>query len=211
MGFERAFWVPQGLPGTYVRMPREAMLAVIRIEAARAGAVVVGEDLGNVPEGLEEALAASGILGCRVIMFEGARPAEDYPQAVLASWGTHDLPTFLGWRTASDIAAREETEGMKNGDEQREIRAAEVEAMEAVIGRDPSVDDMHAFLGGTASCLVALQAEDVLGIAEQPNLPGTTDQYPNWRRPLPVAAAALGDEPGLRRAAAIMDLAGRGS
>ncbi len=211
LGFERAFWVPEGLPGTYVRMPREAMLAVIRIEATRAGAVVVGEDLGNVPEGLEEALSASGILGCRVIMFEGARPADDYPEAVLASWGTHDLPTFLGWRGASDIAAREATVGMLNGDALREVRAAEVEAMEAVIGPDPSVDDMHAFLGATASSLVALQAEDVLEVAEQPNLPGTSDEYPNWRRPLPVDAAALGAHPGLRRAAEIMAAAGRGA
>jgi 4-alpha-glucanotransferase len=115
LGFDRAFWVPDdGAPGAYVQMPRDAMLAVVRMEAARAGAVVVGEDLGNVPRGLRGALDASGILGCRVMLFETG-PGEPspcsaipvrYPARSIASFSTHDLPTWRGWRAGHEIDAR---------------------------------------------------------------------------------------------------------
>ena len=117
LGFERAFWVPDGLPGTYVAMPREAMLAVVRIEAARAGAVIVGEDLGNIPEGLQDDLKASGILGTRVAMFEKGRPAGDYPEGVLTAFGTHDLPTWAGWRRGRDLEARRQIGAMDAADD----------------------------------------------------------------------------------------------
>lgn len=210
LGFERAFWVPDGLPGTYVQMPREAMLAVLRIEAARAGAVIVGEDLGNVPDGLREALAKSGILGCQVAMFEPGRAGADYLMATLASFGTHDLPTWAGWTAGRDIEARAGL-GMMGPDEvdaARSERARDVARLrEQIAGSD--ADDLHRFLAASNARLVALQAEDILEVADQPNLPGTVDEYPNWRHPLPVAAKDLVRDPRLQRVAKILSSFGR--
>jgi 4-alpha-glucanotransferase len=113
LGFERTFWCPDGLPGLYVTMPKEAMLAVARIEAARAGATIIGEDLGNIPDGLRADLHASGILGCRVAIFErdwhgdrGFLPSSSWDPQTLASFASHDLPTWRGWRKGRDIEWR---------------------------------------------------------------------------------------------------------
>lgn len=216
LGFERAFWVPEepGLPGAYVAMPRDAMLAVVRIEAARAGATVIGEDLGNIPGGLQDALAASGIFGCRLVQFEedgnGFRAPESYALHSLASFGTHDLPTYLGWRDGQDIAARA-TLGHLD-DEVRDNaflwRAELVRRFDAVSDED-GTDTMHGFLARSASALVAVQVEDVLEVVDQSNLPGTVDDYPNWRRRLPVPCEALADDARLDRVATIMRDHGR--
>lgn len=212
LGFERAFWVPDGGTGTYVTMPREAMLAVVRIEAARAGAVIVGEDLGNIPKGLQEDLQASGILGCRVAMFERGRKAADYPEAVLMSFGTHDLPTWTGWREGRDLAARRGIGAMAAEDDAwlSDERRAEVARIDTVLGDAPeSPDAIHRHLGATPSRLVALQIEDILGVADQPNLPGTVSEYPNWRRRLPIGPTRFAEDDRLRTAARIMADAGR--
>jgi 4-alpha-glucanotransferase len=214
LGFDRAFWVPEnGAPGGYVTMPRDALLAIARIEAARAGATVVGEDLGNVPEGLRDAMAASGVLGCRVAMFERTgeppvyRPAADWDPATLASFSSHDLPTWAGWRAGRDLDWWARIGQLPEADlpAARATRAAEVAAFDAAhgtAGGDP--DALHAGLANAAAALVALQAEDMLGLTEQPNLPGTIDAHPNWRRRLPVAAGDLGEHPAIRRTADLM-------
>lgn len=210
IGFERAFWVPEGAPGGYVRMPAESMFAVARIEAARAGnAVIVGEDLGNIPEGLQGLLAQSGVLGCRVAMFERSnwqppvfRAPQDYDRAAIASFSTHDLPTWRGWRQGGDIDARARISGLA-ADPARAERDIEVAALDALLA-DDGMDALHAFLARSQSRLVAVQAEILLDMAEQPNLPGTTAEYPNWQLRLPVPGA---DIPGLSataRTAAIM-------
>jgi 4-alpha-glucanotransferase len=215
LGFDRAFWVPEGLPGTYVRMPRAAMLAVARIEAHRAGAVIVGEDLGNVPAGLHEGLAEAGLLGCRLAMFERGpdgrfRHPEGWEERALASFTTHDLPTYEGWRLGRDIDWRVLVGdiGEDAAAAARTRRRAEVAAFDGETG-GVGLDPMHAHLGRLASALVALPIEDILGLAEQPNLPGTIDQHPNWRRRLPVGPDELGEHPATRRAADIMARAGR--
>lgn len=215
LGFERAFWVPEdGTPGAYVDMPTAAMLAVARIEAARAGATLVGEDLGNIPKGLGDSLAASGILGCRVAMFEQIwggppqfKPAEGYDAAALTSFGTHDLPTLEGWKVGDDINWRARL-GATGTAAAQKARRAEVAAFAAVAG-GLSEPEVTAFLAKTPSWLVALQIEDILGLTAQPNLPGTIDAHPNWRRRLPVPAAELGRVPALTRAAQDMAQAKR--
>ncbi len=213
LGFDRAFWEPMdGAPGAYVTMPKDAMLAVARIEAARAGGVIVGEDLGNIPDGLQSDLAASGILGCRVAMFEagpdGARPPEEYTEQAMASFGTHDLPTYAGWRGCSDIDLREGLGAMDwdAAEWARGERRATVGALDGVAGGGDAAA-MHGMLARTASRLVAVQIEDALGLAEQANLPGTVEEYPNWRRRLPVGVAELADH--LAEIAAIMAAEGR--
>ncbi|PWR03619.1 4-alpha-glucanotransferase [Meridianimarinicoccus roseus] len=216
LGFERAFWVPEnGAPGAYVTMPRAALLAITRIEAARAGATVVGEDLGNVPEGLRDAMQEAGVLGCRVAMFERDqeadvtryRPGSAYDTLTLASFASHDLPTWKGWRTGRDLEWWARI-GQLPGEDlpaARATRAAEVAAFDTAHGTaDGTADALHLALAGSAAALVAVQAEDMLGLTEQPNLPGTIDAHPNWRRRLPVPAADLGRDAQVLRSAALM-------
>lgn len=213
LGFERAFWIPQGdLPGTYVAMPRDALLAVTRLEATRAGAIVVGEDLGNIPDGLRQDLDASGLLGCRVVMFEldengAARGPEEYAEASLASFGTHDLPPYRGWSKGRDIELRHNL-GLIS-DETRAAadatRVWEAERLTQLAGGESS-EDLLRVLASTASRLVALQIEDILEFTDQPNLPGTIDTYPNWRRRLP---SGFLDDERLAQASKIMQDSGR--
>ena len=217
LGFERAFWVPEGAPGAYMQMPRDSMLAVVRIEAARAGATVVGEDLGNIPEGLQDALAASGILGCRVTMFERSsweppvfKDAKEYDEAVLASFSTHDLPTWTGWREGRDIAERARIGDLTPDRARTEEahRTEEVAAFDRVLPT-PDLAGLHGFLAATPARLVALQAEILAGEGDQPNLPGTVTEYPNWQRRLPLSAEALSCKDTTIEAARLMAGAGR--
>ncbi|PIL13606.1 hypothetical protein P775_26970, partial [Puniceibacterium antarcticum] len=236
LGFDRAFWVPDGAPGAYVQMPLDAMLAVLRIEATRAGAVVVGEDLGNTPEGLQKALARSGILGCRLTLFEQTgrktprfRSPRAYPQASIASFSTHDLPTWDGWRQGHDITLRHDLDMIdpKVAASARIRRHAEVAALDRATATDTATDTatgtttntdaeraadvskMHNHLGCSDSRVAALQIENILRIVEQPNLPGTTIAYPNWRQRLPAGADELLKDPRLAEAAAVMKRHGR--
>jgi 4-alpha-glucanotransferase len=217
LGFDRAFWVPEaaGVPGAYVAMPKDALLAVARIEAARAGGTIIGEDLGNIPDGLHADLDASGLLGCRLAMFEldlhgQPRAAWDYPDKTLASFGTHDLPTYAGWREGRDIAARAALGAIDAETEARARahRAWEVVQLERVTGGSDAAA-LERFLAHVHSRLVALQIEDILDIKDQPNLPGTVHEYPNWRRRLPLSPDALGEDARLARAARTMAEAGR--
>ncbi|KAF0677504.1 4-alpha-glucanotransferase [Profundibacterium mesophilum] len=220
LGFERAFWVPDapGVPGAYVQMPREALLAVVRLEATRAGAVIVGEDLGNVPDGLRADLAASGLLGCRVAMFEQHyggeavrfKAPEDYDRASLTSFSTHDLPTWAGWRKGRDLDWWERL-GTLEGEALSQARAKrerEVAALEQVVGGQGD-EALLSYLAATPAALVAIQIEDILGLDEQPNLPGTVYDHPNWRRRLPVSMHELDRLSGTLQAARIMAQAGR--
>ncbi|MEM7462667.1 MAG: 4-alpha-glucanotransferase [Pseudomonadota bacterium] len=221
LGFERAYWMPSqaGLPGAYVKMPRDAMLAVVRIEAARTNATIIGEDLGNVPDGLQEALAGSGVLGCRVMMFEnrvadggGFVQPEDYPPQTLASFSTHDLPTWLGWRRCTDIKIRQELGHIddETAEQVTQLRSKEISAIEQLTGIDgESADGIHALLGKTRSRLAALQIEDILQVEAQPNLPGTIHEYPNWRQRLPIDASEFANDARISTAAKIMKESGR--
>jgi 4-alpha-glucanotransferase len=212
LGFERAFWATgdAGVPGAYVKMPLDAMLAVTRIEAARAGATVIGEDLGNIPAGLQSALKSSGLLGCRVVAFEqdvaggnGFRPATQYDPQTLASFSTHDLPTWRGWRKGADIAAHSRLGHIDTPQRARALatRKAETAAFDALT----DTRGMHGFLADCGSGLVAVQIENVLDVEDQPNLPGTIDEYPNWRQRLPVAIADYLSDDRLMHIASIMN------
>ena len=208
LGFDRAFWVPETAPGAYVTMPKAAMLAVARIEAARAGAVIVGEDLGNIPEGLQADLAASGLLGCRLAMFTPEATA--WPEAVLASFGTHDLPPLRAWRQGGDIDwhARLGHVDAEKAAALHSARAAEARELARRAG-GAEADAVHRYLAGSPARLVALQIEDMLGATEQANLPGTVNSHPNWRRRIGPGARDLAETEALRRAAGLMRAAGR--
>ena len=229
LGLKRGFWVPEsGAPGGYVGYPLETLLALVRIEAAQADCIVVGEDLGSVPQGLRPRLAESGLLGSVVMQFEkdgrSFRAPRRYRPATLASTGTHDTPTLKGWWSGRDIELRHRL-GRTTAKERAAAlaaRAAErgalcrllVEEGQAPPGLDPgapphdadeaTVVAVHALLADAASALLAVSLDDALGVVEQQNLPGTVDEHPNWRRRYPVEVGALSQDPGLAAIARVV-------
>ena len=229
LGLKRSFWVPEsGAPGGYVSYPLEALLALVRIEAARADCIVVGEDLGSVPPDLRPRLAESGLLGSAVMQFEkegrSFRSPRRYRPGSLASAGTHDTPTLKGWWSGRDIELRHRL-GRTTAKERAAAlaaRAAErcalcrllVEEGQAPPGLDPgapphdadeaTVVAVHALLAGAASSLLTVSLDDALGVVEQQNLPGTVDEHPNWRRRYPVEVEALSQDPGLAAIASVV-------
>ncbi len=208
MGLWRLWWVPQdrsAADGTYVRYPARDLLAVLALEAHRAGAMVVGEDLGTVETGVRKALAEHRILSSRVLYFERIDedpeqpmlPAADYPELALTCVTTHDLPTASGWLADEEIKVQTELDlfgASTTPEAERERKAGERRDMIELLRSEGLVDDdatdedlavaMHAFLARTPSLLVAAGLGDALGDRRQPNMPGTTDEYPNWRLPL---------------------------
>ena len=226
IGLDRCFWVPEdGTPGGYVKYPTEMLMALVRIEAAKRGCVVVGEDLGTVPDGLRDRLAASHLHGCAILQFEGGphgyRNPRDFAEASLAGFGTHDTPTLAGWWAADDADLRLslghiDAAGAEAVRAERALcRAAlcRLLAEEALLpeGLDPEApppladeplrEAIHALLARGSSALTAIQIDDVFGVREPQNVPGTTVEAPNWRRRHPVAAAQIGGA-GLLRALA---------
>ena len=233
LGLFRLYWIPEGAPatdGTYVRYPGDALLAILAIEAHRADAVVVGEDLGTVEEGVHDALRSAGVLGSKVLYFEWEhdrrRPADDYERLAMASVTTHDLPTAVGWWRDRIVDLRVELDLFGEGRTEHHERATTAVERQAMIdllrdhdlvGASPSEDElvlaMHAFLAATPSLLVAAAPADAVGDPRQPNLPGTVDDYPNWRLPLaeetdaglrPVSLERLLAHPGTRRLAEVL-------
>ncbi len=218
MGLARLWLVPDGgsaADGAYLHYPVEDLLRLVALESRRHRAIVVGEDLGTLPEGFREQLDGTGLMGLRVLWFEqrGNRflpPAEWSPGAVAVTT-THDLPTVAGWWRGRDIGRRAELGLFGDGDgtEQREERARDRPALWDALcatgaARGPmpgepgaqEVVDAAARHVGTAACALALlPLEDVLALEEQPNLPGTTEGHPNWRRRMPAPAATMLDAP----------------
>jgi len=215
LGLKRLYLVPHGFRadnGAYVQMPFEALLAVTALESQAHHCVVIGEDLGTVPDGFREMLADWGIWSYRVMMFErdnnGAFRAPDrYPPDALVTFNTHDLATFAGWRHFADLQFKRGL-GMDPG-ESDEARWHALGMLDDVL-RHESIDSndffgVTRFLTRTRSRLMAISLEDLLQVADQPNIPGTVDQHPNWRRRLPVELdeiAATIDQQALRDATA---------
>ncbi|MBW4329272.1 4-alpha-glucanotransferase [Stakelama sp. CBK3Z-3] len=220
LGLSRLWVVPHGArsaEGAYLTMPLDDMLRLIALEATRANAIVIGEDLGTVPEGLRPKLARRGLMGMRVLWFErdedGAFLAPDRWQAdAVAMTGTHDTPTAAGWWQGRDIDWRDKL-GATQADsaKAREDRADERDRLwqafsdaDIAEGSEPEPTDgavvanaALAFVGATPCKLAIVPLEDVAALVEQPNLPGTTDEHPNWRRRAPQPAAMLLNRPDI--------------
>lgn len=218
MGLTRLWLIPQGAAatdGAYLAYPLTDLLRLLALESQRHQAIVVGEDLGTVPGGFRETLEASGLHGMRVLWFERAGQRFVSPAAwdrfAVAMTSTHDLPTVAGWWRGSDITTRVACGSLAAGVSEANVAAeragdrgalwgAMVEAGVAD-GQAPSPDDTPpfvdaaiAFVARTNSPLCLLPIEDIVGQEEQPNLPGTIDQHPNWRRRLNDDAGSLLDE-----------------
>jgi len=224
MGLMRLYWVPPGgkaAEGIYVRYPFEDMLGLLALESQRNQCLVIGEDLGTVPDEVRHALNEAGVLSYRLLYFERShggdfKPPSEYPVQAIVTASTHDLPTLIGWWEGRDIALRTElglfpNESMRESqivgraqDRARLLLALERHGMlPAGMPPDPVSAPaitaelnacIHAYLAASPAKVMVAQLEDVTGVADQSNLPGTTTQYPNWRRKLPLALEHFPDE-----------------
>ncbi|MCX2898144.1 4-alpha-glucanotransferase [Pseudomonas mandelii] len=220
MGLQRLWVIPNGASpadGAYLYYPVDDLLRLLTLESHRHQAIVLGEDLGTVPEGLQEKLIARSILGMRVLLFEQDnthfKSILDWPDNALATTSTHDLPTLNGWWHGRDIDwnARLGLTDASSEIDWRRHREREREGLRRVLGEDPQnfreeshetdqvLDASVRFLGHTRAPLVLLPLEDALGIEQQANLPGTINTHPNWSRRLPGYSEALLDDPDAAR------------
>jgi 4-alpha-glucanotransferase len=201
LGLKRLYLVPNGFSaadGVYVQMPFEALLAVTAQESIAHRCVVIGEDLGTVPEGFREQMADWGIWSYLVMMFErddrGAfRGLDHYSANALVTFNTHDLSTYAGWRSFGDLKTKRAL-GLDPG-ESDDARWHALAMLDDVL-RHHGVDrndvfSVMKFLAQTRSRLLAVSLEDLLGVVDQPNIPGTVNEHPNWRRRLPVPIEAM--------------------
>ncbi|WP_416964613.1 4-alpha-glucanotransferase, partial [Streptomyces sp. Agncl-13] len=215
MGLFRLWWVPQGHPpteGTYVRYDAEAMLAILALEASRAGSVVIGEDLGTVEPGVRETLQERGVLGTSVLWFERDWEGDGRPLApekwradCLATATTHDLPPTAARLTGEHVELRDRLGLLTRPVEEERIESAtDVGEWLALLARlglyehaegggrpaseeEAEIHAVHRFLLRTPARMIGVWLPDTVGDRRPQNLPGTWDQYPNWR--LPVADA----------------------
>jgi 4-alpha-glucanotransferase len=224
MGLARQFWVPAGRSpreGAYVRFPFDDLAGILALESRRAGATVIGEDLGTVPAGFRADLARWGILSSRVLLFERDRrgrfhPPRRYPRGALVTANTHDLPPLRSFWEGRDIELRREAGAIADAALARERRERERArralhrllvdegglAREAGAKGDGRVRGAaHAVLSRTPAALVGVSLDDLSGEREPVNLPGIpATQFPSWTRRMSVPLERLASDPEARRA-----------
>ena len=211
MGLFRLYWIPDGSSpsdGCYVYLPFRDLLAIVALESQRSGAYVVGEDLGTVEPYVRKELGKAKIFGYQLLQFETG-PAKDLRPDVLAAFTTHDLPTIPGIWTGSDLRAQTDLRLAPNVAGVEAIRSSIAERA-GVDEADPTVDIDDVVLGvyrnlASAPCAVLnATLDDALGVEERPNMPGTIDEWPNWRIALPVPLEAILVDPGVAAIAAAL-------
>ena len=226
MGLFRLWWVPAGssaAEGTYVSYDADALLGVLALEAQRAGALVVGEDLGTVEDRVREMLNDTGVLGSAVLWFQteddAVIPPARWREGALASVTTHDLPTAAGFLAEEQVRVRDELGqlGVPVEQERMKVRAERAALMSLLEDSGLLAEQggavvlaMHAVLTSSPCRLVLAAFGDAVGDLRQPNLPGTVDEYPNWRLPVadgsgrPLGLEQLLDAEGVRRLATLL-------
>jgi len=218
LGLSRSFWLPDdGHAGGYITQPFEHLLAVILIEAHKTGCVVVGEDLGLVPDGFRETMNAAGLYSYAVWQFEGRHdgtiaPAHTLAPQALACFSTHDTPTLRGYWHGLDIEwwSRVGWLDPQERADRHATRARQRTSLRDVCGLPASaeptrcLDRIHAELATAPSQMVSVQLEDALGLSQAQNLPGTIDEHPNWQRRLPVPVAAMAQDKNLQNVVNLM-------
>lgn len=202
MGLFRIFWIPEEMNaahGAFVRQPAEVLLSLLAHESRRAGAFIVGEDLGLVEPEVRRHLEERRSLSYRLVWFEGSDPAQ-WPRDAVAAVGTHDLPTIAGMWTLSEPEQR-----------LHHLREKLVNLTHLPDETSP-VDvavEVYRHLAAGSPRIVLASLEDALGVHERPNVPGTTTERPNWRLALPVPIEEIETSDGVLRVAQVMRDAGR--
>lgn len=224
MGLMRLWLIPRGASaseGVYLNYPLADFLRLLALESHRHGAAVIGEDLGTVPPGFRARLSRAGIAGTDVLWFERTRltfrkPSRWRPDAV-ATTTTHDLPTVAGWWSGEDIRTRRalglSTPGEEEGRQRDRDRLWRSFVMASAAQQptppfdqpDAAVDAALTYVAKSPSPLMLAPLEDLLGVAEQPNLPGTIDEHPNWRRRNALSAHNVFDDAAVQRRVKIID------
>ena len=223
MSLFRLWWVAAGRPpteGAYVHYPLQQLLTVLSLESARSGCLVVGEDLGVVPDEMRQAMPEFGLYHYKVLLFEKLdgrfRRPEEYTRRALATATTHDMPTLRSYWEGRDIELRRrlnlypsddiESDVVRERERDRELLLASLAEQGLRPGHPATPQDaftaelaqaMHLFLARSAAVLVALQIEDLLGITEPVNVPGTDKEYPNWRRKITADLDDMASRPDL--------------
>jgi 4-alpha-glucanotransferase len=218
MGLQHLWWVPAGkrpADGAYVKYPMEDLIGILALESHRQRCLVVGEDLGTVPEGFRERMAAANILSYRVAFFEQDAagdflPPGSYPRLALAVAGSHDLPTLRGWweRLDLDLKGRlglypdpEVEADMRQTRDRDRIQLVLALRREGLLDPNDEPDAarltraVHAFLARGSAMLAIAQIDDLTGETEPVNVPTTSTEHPNWRRRLRITLAELADDP----------------
>ncbi len=210
MGLMRLFWIPENQPnrdGAYVHYPLDDLMAIVALESHRHRCLVIGEDLGTVPDSLREKLHKTGLLSYRLLYFEKDhqnhfKAPQHYPDQALTAIGTHDLPTLSGFWQGRDLKVRHQL-GLFPSDEEfhRQLHQRYLDRQQLCrqlqsAGRlspgdhhemNPEISmAIHRWLADSPCQLQMVQLEDVLEQTEQMNLPGTCEEYPNWRHKLTV-------------------------
>jgi 4-alpha-glucanotransferase len=224
LGLFRQFWIPDGMTGAegaYVRYPTDDLLGVLALEATRAGALVVGEDLGTVPPEVPPTLARRGVLSSKVLYFErdedgGFRSPRHYPRTALATANTHDLAPLAGWWRGRDLVLRRAVGLLHDDDALAEAeaeRARDRDALVALLVEEGILHDattrdvselavragVHTLLRRSPSWLVGLSLDDLVGETEPVNVPGVgPDGFPSWQRRLSVTLEEMADDRGVR-------------
>jgi (1->4)-alpha-D-glucan 1-alpha-D-glucosylmutase len=238
MGLMRLFWIPRTASpreGTYVHYPFEELLGIVALESQRNRCLVIGEDLGTVPDVVRERLGKSGVLSYRLLYFEkdadgGFRPPAAYPRDAVVAIASHDLSTLAGFWVGQDIRLRTQL-GLFASDALRDryqaLRAEDRLELLRALAREgllpdgmtteppPTMSDalalaIHRFLVRAPAAIFMLQPEDLLGQQHQVNLPGTTDEHPNWRRKLTLDLEDWATDPRVRALVRALRDDGRG-
>ncbi|HEY6084526.1 MAG TPA: 4-alpha-glucanotransferase, partial [Nitrospira sp.] len=234
MALCRLFWIPRGKPaslGTYVHYPFEDLLSIIALESVRSKSLVIGEDLGTVPDWVREQLSKAGVLSYRVFYFERRddgswKAPNEYPEQSLAVVTTHDLPTLTGFWSGEDLqvraglgmfrddAARHQAWEERERDKTRILDALkQQEVLPEGMSSDPALvpsmtpalcQAIHAYLAKSSSAIVLANLEDGLEELSQTNLPGTVDAHPNWNRKYAVSVEEISTDERLRDLGAVL-------
>ncbi len=230
LSLKRLWMVPHGAgatEGAYVRYPLTDMLRLIALESHLHRAIIIGEDLGTIPGDFRKTIADKGVLGIRVLWFERAADGgfvapSEWSDRAMATTSTHDVPTVAGWWSGRDIEWRKRT-GLDNPEvdeaaqreKERHLLWSALFASGSAWNEEvlPAADDISPVVWAAArhvalapAPLAIFPVEDVLGLHEQPNLPGPTDAvHPNWRRRMPDSSARLFDGPIAHAVCATID------
>jgi 4-alpha-glucanotransferase len=215
MALQQLYWIPQGgtpREGAYVSYPMDDLVAILALESHRNHCLLVGEDLGTVPENFRERMASAGILSYKVLFFEQDSATgrflapDEYPSLALSVTGNHDLATLRGWWMGRDVDVKERLGLLSQAGEaarQRQERSRDKERLLEALRRaqlwvregEPDLGTLVAmvyrFLARTNSCLALAQIDDLTDELDSINVPATSAEHPNWRRRLSLSLGEL--------------------